>query len=105
MYAIVEVGAKQFVVKKDDIIEARMHLGQEGKEVSLDKVLLFSDKERIEIGQPYLKTVKVKAKVLKHARDAKTVSFKYRKRKSSHWKKGHRQDITRLKITELAEAA
>jgi len=101
MYAIIEVGAKQFMVKKDDIIEARMRMGQEGREVTLEKVLLVSGKDNVEVGQPYVKSAKVKAVVLGYSKDEKAVSFKYRRRKSSHWKKGHRQDLTLLKITQL----
>jgi len=101
MYAIIEVGAKQFLVKKDDIIEVEKQDAAEGKEITLDEVLLFSKDKEVKIGQPYLKEVKVKALVLEQFKDKKVVSFKYRRRKSSHWKKGHRRLLTRLKIKEI----
>jgi len=101
MYAIIEVGAKQYVVEKDEIIEVEKLSAEVGKEVGLDKVLLVSKDKKVEVGSPYLKEAKVKALVLAQDKDPKTVSFKYRRRKSSHWTKGHRRQITRLKIKEI----
>ena len=101
MYAIIEVGAKQYNVKKDDVIAVEKQDAEEGKEIILNKVLLVSKENKIEVGQPYLKETKVKALVLNHTQGPKLVSFKYRRRKASHWKKGHRQDLTRLKITGI----
>jgi large subunit ribosomal protein L21 len=101
MYAIIEVGAKQYNVKKDDILDVERLEGQEGKEITLKNVLLASKDKRVEIGQPYLKEAKVEAVILKHFRAEKLESFKYRRRKSSHWKKGHRQQLTRLKIKAI----
>ena len=101
MYAIIEVGAKQYSVKKGDTLEVERLSAAEGKEVSLDKVLLVSKDNKAQIGQPYLKGAKVGAEVLKHFKDENKVSFKYRRRKSSHWEKGHRQLLTRIKIKEI----
>ena len=101
MYAIIEVGAKQYRVKEDDIIDVERQTAEEGKEISLDKVLLVSKDNNIDVGQPYLKNALVKAEILEHSKGKKVISFKYRRRKSSHWKKGHRQQLTRLKIREI----
>jgi large subunit ribosomal protein L21 len=104
MYAIVEVGAKQYGVKVGDIIEVEKQTAQEGKEIALDRVLLVSREDKVEVGQPYLKEVKVSAVVLDHLKGPKSVSFKYRRRKASHWLKGHRQQLTRLKISDIKVA-
>jgi len=101
MYAIIEVGAKQYSVKKGDIIDVEKQAAKEGKDITLDKVLLVSKEKKVELGQPYLKEAKVEAQVLKHLKGEKVISFKYRRRKSSHWKKGHRQQLTRLKIKDI----
>ncbi len=101
MYAIIEVGAKQYSVKKGDVIEVEKQDNEEGKEITLDKVLLVSEDKKLEIGQPYLKGAKVSVIVLKHLKGEKLISFKYRRRKSSHWKKGHRQLLTRIKIKDI----
>lgn len=101
MYAIIEVGAKQFTVKNNDVIEVEKLDCEEGKEVVLDKVLLVSKEAAVEFGTPYIKGASVKALVLGQIKGEKVVSFKYRRRKASHWKKGHRQKLSRLKITEI----
>ena len=101
MYAVIEVGARQYNVKKDDIINVERLSSEEGKVVKLDKVLLVSKDKKIEVGQPYLKGASVTALVLKNIRGRKVVSYKYRRRKSSHWKKGHRQELSRIQIKEI----
>lgn len=101
MYAIIEVGSKQFVVKKGDVIFVERVKEAEGKDAHLAKVLLFSKDKHVEVGQPYVKGVKVVAAVLKHYKDEKKISYKYRRRKASHWKKGHRQQLSQLKIKDI----
>jgi len=101
MYAIIELGAKQYNVKKDDIIEVEKQLVEDGKEIIIDKVLLVSDGEKVEVGQPYLKDAKVKVTILRQLKGEKVISYKYRRRKAFHWKKGHRQQLTSLKIKEI----
>ncbi len=101
MYAIVEVGAKQYNVKKDDIIMVDKQPVEKGKDIILDKVLLISKDNKVEIGQPYIKGAKVEAVVLKQSKGAKTTAYKYRRRKNSHWEKGHRAKLTELKIKSI----
>lgn len=101
MYAIVEVGARQYKVQKDDIIEVEKQAVAEDKDIALDKVLMVCDGDEVKVGQPYLKAAKVKAEVLAQFKADKVVSFKYRRRKGYHRKVGHRQQLTRLKIKEI----
>ncbi|MDD2680318.1 MAG: 50S ribosomal protein L21 [Candidatus Omnitrophica bacterium] len=101
MYAIIEVGAKQYNVTKDDLLVVDKQSAKEGKEIVLDKVLLVSKDKKVEIGQPYLKNAKVTAEVLGQVSGEKTTAFKYRRRKSSHWEKGHRAKLTQLKIKSI----
>jgi large subunit ribosomal protein L21 len=101
MYAIVEVGAKQYSVKKGDVIEVEKQLVEKGQGLTLDKVLMISDDERIEVGQPYVKEARVEAKVLNQFKGKNALSFKYKRRKSSHWSKGHRQQLTALEIQDI----
>ena len=101
MYAIIEVGAKQYSVKKGDTIDVEKQEAVLGKEISLDKVLLVSKDKKIEVGTPYLKEAKVVALVLKQTRGVRTIAFKYRRRKASKSQKGHRQYLTRLKIQDI----
>jgi large subunit ribosomal protein L21 len=101
MFAVIEVGAKQYAIKKGDVFEVEKQAAKEGKEIILEKVLLLSKDKKIEVGQPYIKGAQVSAAVLNDIKGPKKVSFKYRRRKSSHWKKGHRQNLMRLEIKEI----
>jgi large subunit ribosomal protein L21 len=102
MYAVVEVGGKQYKVSVGDFIDTeKMSAKKKASDLTLDKVLLVSGKGQFEVGKPYLKTAKVVAEVVRQFKSPKVISFKYRRRKSSHWKKGHRQQLTRLKIKEI----
>ncbi|VAX37698.1 LSU ribosomal protein L21p [hydrothermal vent metagenome] len=101
MYAIVQVGSSQFKVSEGDVIDAHRIKLEEGKEVVLDKVLMFAKDSDVRIGQPYLKDVEVTAKVVRQHLDAKVIAFKYRRRKDSSSKIGHRQKLTALSITQI----
>jgi large subunit ribosomal protein L21 len=101
VYAVIEVGAKQYKVEKDDVIDIERQDKKERQSLTLNKVLLVAEKNNIQIGQPYVKGAKVTASVLKNLKARKVISYKYRRRKSSHWKKGHRQLLTRIRIKEI----
>jgi len=101
MYAIIEVGSKQYNVKKDDIIEVNKEVASKGDNFIIDKVLLVSKDKKVEIGTPYVKGAKVEAVVLRQMLGEKTTAFKYRRRKNSHWEKGHRAQLTELKIKSI----
>jgi large subunit ribosomal protein L21 len=104
MYAVIEVGSKQYSVTKDDIIEVNKQVVAKGDNISIDKVLLVSDGEKVQVGQPYLKGAKVQATVLKQILGDKTTAYKHRRRKNSHWEKGHRAQLTELKIKSIVLA-
>ena len=101
MYAIIEVGGKQYTVKKGDVIQVEKLDTPEGEDIIIKNVLLASSEDETKIGQPYLKGATVTAHLVKQTKAKKVVSFKYRRRKSSHWTKGHRQQLTELKIAEI----
>ena len=101
MYAIIQVGSSQFKVSEGDVIDAHRLNEKEGKNITVDKVLLFAKGTDVRIGQPYLKDVKVTVKVIKHDLDDKIVAYSYRKRKNSARKIGHRQKLTALNITKI----
>jgi len=101
MYAIIEVGSKQYNVKKDDIIEVNKETAAKGENLVIDKVLLVSKDKKVEIGTPYVKGAKVEATVLRQTLGEKTTAYKYRRRKNSHWEKGHRAQLTEIKIKSI----
>ncbi|MFH1577948.1 MAG: 50S ribosomal protein L21 [Candidatus Omnitrophota bacterium] len=101
MYAIIKVGGKQYNVEKGDILDIERQNEEEGKNITLDKVLLVSKGKNVQIGQPFVSGANVSAAIVKNLRGRKVISYKYRRRKSSHWTKGHRQLLTRIKINEI----
>ncbi len=102
MFAVVQIGSAQYKVAEGDIIDADRFQEDEGKSITLDKVLVFAKGSEVRIGQPYLKNVKVQAKVVRHLLDDKVTAFKYRKRKDSASKIGHRQRLTALSIEKIS---
>ncbi|MFA5200467.1 MAG: 50S ribosomal protein L21 [Candidatus Omnitrophota bacterium] len=100
MYAIIEVGSQQYNVKKDDIIQVNKEVTKKDI-ITIDKVLLVSKDKKVEIGTPYVKGAKVQAEVLGQVLGEKTIAYKYRRRKASHWTKGHRAQLTELKIKSI----
>lgn len=102
MYAIVQIGNEQFKVAEGDTIQADRMESDTAKDIALDQVLMFAKGSDIRIGQPFLKDVKVTAKVVDHVLGKKTVAFKYRRRKDSAFKKGNRAKLTTLSIVKIA---
>lgn len=100
MYAIIEVGGKQEKVAVGDVVCIE-HISNE-KDVTFDHVLLLHDDQEVKVGQPYVKGAKVNAMVLDQVLGEKVISFRYRRRKSSRKKQGHRQSLTKIKITEIS---
>jgi large subunit ribosomal protein L21 len=101
MYAILEAGSKQYKVQKGDVIEVEIFGAEPGKTVKLDKVLLYSKGKTSEVGRPYIKGAHVVCDVISDVKADKVITFKYRRRKKSRVKRGHRQQLTRLKVTEI----
>ena len=101
MYAIIETGGKQYKVQKDDILAVEKLSAKGGDKVQFNSVLLTGGKE-VNVGDPLIKDAGVQATVIDQIKDKKVVSFVKRRRKSSSKsKKGHRQQITLVKITEI----
>jgi len=97
--AVVEVGGKQYRVLSGDRIKVERIPAEVGEEIILDKVLMAKREDgNIEIGTPFLEKVKVKAKVLRQAKDKKIIVYKFKRRKNYHRKYGHRQPFTELQI-------
>src|SRR6185295_6690715 len=102
MYTIVKVGSSQYKVSEGDTIHVKHIETEEGKTVTLDKVLLLDDGTDVRIGQPYLKNVKVTAKVVKQTLGEKLIAFKFRRRKNYAKKKGFRAQLTELTISKIS---
>ena len=104
MYAIIETGGKQYKVQKNDILAVEKLSAKGGDKVQFNSVLLTGGKE-VRVGDPLVKGAGVQATVIDQIKDKKVISFVKRRRKSSSKsKKGHRQQITLLKITDILES-
>ncbi len=102
MFAVIKTGGKQYKVAKDDVLEVELLGAEAGKSVQLKDVLMLSDGGKVEIGAPLLKGASVTAEVVKQTRGPKVIIFKKRRRKNYRRKKGHRQDLTMIKITSIS---
>ncbi len=104
MYAIIETGGKQYKVQKNDILAVEKLSAKGGDKVQFNTVLLTGGKE-VRLGDPLVKGAGVQATVIDQIKDKKVISFVKRRRKSSSKsKKGHRQQITLVKITDILES-
>ena len=102
MYAIVQVGSKQFLVKKGDKICVDLFDAKAGQEVDLENVLLISEGEgKVQIGTPTLSGKVVKARYIAEVKGPKVTSLKYKKRKNYCRKFGHRQRYAQLEILDI----
>jgi len=104
MYAVIETGGKQYRVAKNDVILVEKLNAKAGGEVKISSVLFAKDGNSIHVGTPHLKGAHVTCEVLGQTRMKKVVAFKYKKRKSEKKKIGHRQDMLKLKVKEIALA-
>ncbi len=101
MYAIVEIGGKQYKVEKDAAVSVDKIDKNENESFKIDKVLLYADGQNIMIGQPYLDNVKVEATLLGNFKGKKVRGIKFKKRKNYTRTLGHRQIYSQLKISDF----
>jgi large subunit ribosomal protein L21 len=105
MYAIVDIAGQQFKVEKDKKLFVHRLEGNAGSEISFDKVLLIENDGKITIGDPVIKDAAVSAKVVEHVKGDKVLVFKKKRRKGYRKLNGHRQYLTQIEITDIAEKA
>jgi large subunit ribosomal protein L21 len=101
MYAIVETGGKQYRVKPGDTIAVERLSGEPGEVLDLGRVLLLANVGETRVGSPALDSAIVRAEVVEHARGEKIVVFRYKSKVRYRRKTGHRQSLTRLRITDI----
>ena len=102
MYAIVEIAGQQFKVAKDQKVFVNRLSGEEGDEVSFDKVLLTGDGDNITLGAPAIEGALVGAKISRHLKGDKVIVFKKKRRKGYQKKNGHRQSLTEIVIGDIS---
>ena len=100
MYAVIKTGGKQVKVEEGQTIFIEKLDVNEGDKVTFDQVVLVGGEET-KIGAPFVEGATVEATVEKQGRGKKVTIFKYRRRKDSHTKQGHRQPYTKLTISKI----
>jgi len=100
-YAIIKTGGKQYKVSAGDVIEVEKLEVQPGTETSFSEVLFFANGGEIKSDAGALSGATVKAEVLEQTKGDKVIAFKYRRRKGYHRTVGHRQKLTKVKITAI----
>lgn len=101
MYAVIETGGKQYKVSAGETIEVEKLPLKVGQRVTLDRVLLVSDGDKVRVGDPVVKGAKVVATVAGENKGKKVIVFKYKPHNRYRHKSGHRQAYTRLQINEI----
>ena len=100
MFAVIKTGGRQFRVAPDDVLEIGKIAGDVGTIVQLSEVLMVGGDTPV-LGTPMVAGATVAAEVLQHKRGPKVISFKKRRRKNSRRKRGYRDELTLLRVTEI----
>jgi large subunit ribosomal protein L21 len=101
MYAVIETGGKQYRVEVGTELEVELLDAEPGKTITLERVLLIADGDDSTIGRPVVADASVSAEVVSQTRGPKLIAFKYRPKARSRVKKGHRQELTLLRIADI----
>jgi len=104
MYAVIKTGGQQYRVAKDDIITIEKLEGESGASVEFGEVLMVGEGASVKVGAPTVSGAKVTGELVEQTRGRKVIAFKKRRRKNSRRKHGHRQDLTKVRITSIVGA-
>ncbi|WP_321395146.1 50S ribosomal protein L21 [Emcibacter sp.] len=105
MFAVVKTGGKQYKVAKDDVLKVEKLDGEAGTTVTLEEVLMVGDDKGVQVGSPTVSGTVVTAEILEQTRGNKVLIFKKKRRQNYRRKKGHRQELTVLKVLEIGKGA
>ena len=103
MYAVVKTGGKQYRVQKEDVVLVEKLNANDGDQLVLSDVLMVGDGKNVTLGTPLVNDAAVMAQVIRQTRGPKITMIYKRRRKNSRRKQGHKQDLTLLKIIDIAE--
>ena len=101
MYAVIEAGGKQHKVELGQVLEVDLMQEKSGTDYSFENVMLYVDGDEVQIGQPYIENAKVVAEIVDEVKAEKVTILRFRRRKHSMRKIGHRQKYTQIKIKEI----
>jgi large subunit ribosomal protein L21 len=101
MFAVIKTGGKQYRVAANEQITV-MHLaGEAGEKITFGDVLMVGDGDNMKVGAPLVSGASVAGEIVGQERGPKVIAFKKRRRKNSKRKRGHRQDLTIVRITGI----
>ena len=103
MYAVVKTGGKQYRVQKEDVVLVEKLNANDGDQLVLSDVLMVGNGKKVTLGTPLVNDAAVMAQVIRQTRGPKITMIYKRRRKNSRRKQGHKQDLTLLKIIDIAE--
>lgn len=101
MFAVIKTGGKQYRVAANDLIKVEKVSGEAGEIVQFAEVLLVGEGETTSIGAPLVEGALVTAEVVEQGRAKKVIAFKKRRRQNSKRTRGHRQELTTIRISEI----
>ncbi len=104
MYAIIESCGRQYKVAEGEVVFFEKLDAEEGKKVTFENVVMVSEDGKVQVGNPYVKGVKVEGKVVSHGKHKKIIVFKMKPKKNERTKQGHRQPYTKVEITSIKTA-
>lgn len=102
MYAIVDIAGQQFKIEKDKQIYVHRLEGNEGDNVTFNKVMLIDNDSKVNVGTPFVEGASVTAKIVSHLKGDKVIVFKKKRRKSYQKENGHRQFFSKILIEEIS---
>lgn len=102
MYAVIASGGKQFKVQEQDVVTMERLEGEAGAKVAFSEVLALGEGADLKMGTPIVAGAKVEGEIVEHFRGPKLIAFKMKRRKGERKRKGHRQELTKVKITSIA---
>jgi large subunit ribosomal protein L21 len=105
MFAVIKTGGKQYKVAAENQITVMLLEGEAGAKVTFSEVLALFDGETSHVGAPHVAGASVVGEIVEQARGPKVYAFKKRRRKNSKRKRGHKQDLTIVKILEILTSA
>ena len=103
MYAVLKTGGKQYRVEKEDVVLVEKLDANDGDQVVLNDVLMIGEGKKVTLGSPLVNDAAVMAQVIRQTRGPKITMIYKRRRKNSRRKQGHKQNLTLLKIIDIAE--
>ncbi len=101
MYAVIKTGGKQYRVKEGDILAVEKIPAEPGKPVDFEQVLLIELADKVILGTPFISGAAVRATAVENFKDEKVIVFKKKRKKQYRRTKGHRQQMTRVRIDEI----